>query len=118
MAKDKKSKVKVPKKIAGVKVAKPVRKAGKQALKFVASQPAVSEAVAAAMLAAAAALRDPPAAKRAAAGAAGAAGQASQDAIRLADTVRAFAIDTARRMLDAWEAAEAQKGKARGGGKG
>ncbi|MEO7177974.1 MAG: hypothetical protein ABIW83_03950 [Allosphingosinicella sp.] len=91
--------IKIPKRIAGVKVSKAVRDAGKSALKF-AEQPAVSETVAAALLAAAAALRDPPATKRAAAGAAGEAGQA---AIGIGDTLRKMAIDMARRTLDAWE---------------
>jgi hypothetical protein len=107
----KKDKVKVPKKIGGVKVAKPLRKAGKRALKLAASQPAVSEAVAAAMLAAAAALRNPPATKRAASDAADAAGDAGREAIRFADTLRAVAIDTARRMLDAWEAGDTKRGR-------
>jgi len=102
--KDKKSKdkVKVPKRIAGVKIPKSVREAGKQALKL-AEQPAVSETVAAALLAAAAALRDPPTTRRAAGAAAGSAGEAGQEAIRLGDSLRKMAIDMARRTLDAWE---------------
>lgn len=106
-----KGKSKIPKKVAGVKVDKGLRKAGKKALKL-ASQPAVSEAIAGAMLAAAAALRDPPATKRAAASAADAAGEAGQEAIRLGDTLRSMAIGIARRTLDAWEQADA---KPRGG---
>jgi hypothetical protein len=94
--------IKIPKRIAGVKVSKAVRDVGKSALKF-AEQPAVSETVAAALLAAAAALRDPPATKRAAASAAGAAGDAGQAAIGLGDSLRKMAIDMARRTLDAWE---------------
>ena len=112
MAKDdgkkgKKDKVKIPKRIAGVKVSKAVRKAGNRALKL-AEAPAVSETVAAALLAAAAALRDPPATKRAASKAADAAGEAGQEAIRLGDSLRRLAIDMARRTLDAWEAAESK----------
>ena len=106
----KKSKLKVPKKVGGVKIDKGLRKAGKKALKL-ASQPAVSEAVAATLLAAAAALRNPPAAKRAAKGAAEAAGEAGQEALRLGDSLRAFAIDVARRTLDAWEQADPGRGK-------
>ena len=110
--KDKKSKkgkdkTRVPKRIAGVKVSKAVRKAGKSALKL-AEQPAVSEAVAAALLAAAAALRDPPATKRAAAAAADSAGEAGQEAIRIGDSLRKMAIDMARRTLDAWESADSR----------
>jgi hypothetical protein len=114
-AKKGKDKVKIPKRIAGVKVSKVVRDAGKKALKL-AEKPAVSETVAAALLAAAAALRDPPATKRAAGAAADAAGKAGQDAIGLGDSLRKLAIETARRTLEAWEAADS---KPRGnGGKG
>jgi hypothetical protein len=105
--KGKKDKIKIPKRIAGVKVAKAVRKAGKSALKL-AETPAVSETVAAALLAAAAALRDPPATKRGARAAADAAGDAGQEAIRLGDSLRRLALDMARRTLDAWEAAESK----------
>lgn len=109
--KGKKDGLKIPKRIAGVKVSKAVRKAGKSALKL-AETPAVSETVAAALLAAAAALRDPPATKRAAAAAAGTAGEAGQDALRLGDSLRRLALDMARRTLDAWEASDS---KPRGG---
>jgi hypothetical protein len=106
-AKKGKVKVKVPKRIAGVKVPKSVREAGKSALKL-AERPAVSETVAAALLAAAAALRDPPATRRAAGAAADAAGEAGQDAIRLGDSLRKMAIDMARRTLDAWESSDSK----------
>ena len=106
-AKKDKDRIKLPKRIAGVKVSKAVRQAGKSALKL-AEQPAVSETVAAALLAAAAALRDPPATKRAAGAAAGAAGEASHEAIKLGDSLRRMAIDMARRTLDAWEAADSK----------
>lgn len=109
-----KAKIKVPKRIAGVKVSKAVRQAGKTALKL-AEQPAVSETVAAALLAAAAALRDPPATKRAAAAAADSVGQAGQEAIGLGDSLRKLAIETARRTLEAWEAADS-KPRGNGGG--
>ncbi len=105
--KGKKDKVKIPKRIAGVKVSKVVRKAGKSALKL-AETPAVSETVAAALLAAAAALRDPPATKRAAAAAADSAGEAGEEALRLGDSLRRLALDMARRTLDAWEAADSK----------
>jgi urease accessory protein UreF len=106
-AKKDKAKVKIPKRIAGVKVSKAVRQAGKSALKL-AEQPAVSETVAAALLAAAAALRDPPATKRAAGAAAGAAGEAGHEALQLGGSLRRMAIDMARRTLDAWESADAK----------
>src|SRR4051812_8436465 len=103
--KAKKDKIKIPKRIAGVKVSKAVRQAGKSALKL-AESPAVSETVAAALLAAAAALRDPPATKRAASAAAGKAGEAGQDAIRLGDSPRKMALGMARRTPHARGAAE------------
>jgi hypothetical protein len=114
--KDKKSKdkVRIPKRIAGVKVSKAVRQAGKRALKM-AEQPAVSETVAAALLAAAAALRDPPATRRAAGAAADSAGKAAKEAIGLGDSLRKMAIDMARRTLDAWESGDA-KPRGNGGG--
>jgi hypothetical protein len=112
-----KVKVKVPKRVAGVKVSKAVRQAGKTALKL-AERPVVSETVAAALLAAAAALRDPPATKRAAGAAAGAAGEAGQESIRLSDSLRRLAIETARRTLEAWEAAESRPRGNGGGGDG
>lgn len=105
--KGKKERIKVPKRIAGVKVSKAVRKAGKTALKL-AEQPAVSETVAAALLSAAAALRDPPATRRTAKAAAETAGDAAQQAISLGDSLRKLAIDMARRTLDAWEAADSK----------
>ena len=98
-------KVRAPKRIAGIRVPRAVRQAGKSALKL-AEQPVVSEAVAAALLAAAAALRDPPAAKRAAGAAADAAGEAGQEALKLGDSLRKMAIDVARRTLDAWDSAD------------
>lgn len=113
-AKKGKDKVKIPKRITGVKVPKAVRQAGNAALKLV-EQPAVSETVAAALLAAAAALRDPPATKRAAANSAGAADAAGKEAMRLGDSLRKMAIDMARRTLDAWESGDP---KARGNGAG
>ncbi|HEX9965034.1 MAG TPA: hypothetical protein VGB04_08620 [Allosphingosinicella sp.] len=114
-AKKGKDKVKVPKRIAGVKVPKAVRQTGKSALKSalkLAEQPAVSETVAAALLAAAAALRDPPATKRAAAAAVDGAGEAGREAIGLGDSLRRMAIDMARRTLDAWESADSRPASA------
>lgn len=100
-----KDKVKIPKRVAGVEVSKAVRQAAKTARKL-AEQPVVSETVAAALLAAAAALRGPPATKRVA-------GAAGQEANRLSDSLRKLAIETARRTLEAWEAADS---KPRGNG--
>jgi hypothetical protein len=88
-----------------------LRAAGSKAVEL-ASRPAVSETVAAALLAAAAALRDPPTARRAASKAADAAADAGKQALSLGDSLRAFAIDVARRTLDAWEQAESSIGNA------
>jgi hypothetical protein len=108
------------KEAGGIKIPKPLRKAGKEALKL-ASEPVVSEIVAAALLSAAAALRgDKVAAKAgksgaAAAGAAGeAAGNAGRQASKLGDSMRALALDLARKTLDNWERPAAETG---GGGK-
>jgi hypothetical protein len=101
--KDKKKAGKAPKEAA--KVAKGLKKAGKAALKL-AGQPAVSEAVAAAMLSAAAALREPPSPKRGGAGGpatADPAEEALRQASGLGEALRALAIDVARRTVDAWE---------------
>ena len=50
------NKVKIPKKVGGVKIPKEARKAGKKALKLAAEHPVISDIVAAGLLAAAAAL--------------------------------------------------------------
>jgi len=104
--KDKKKAGKLPKEVAGVKVPKAVRKAGKAALKL-ASEPAVGEAVAAAMLAAAAALREPPKPGRAPhlgpESGAGGADEVMRQAGGLVDALRAAAVDVARRAVDALE---------------
>jgi hypothetical protein len=103
MAKDKKGKKKAasaPKESA--KIAKGLRKAGKAALKL-ASQPAVSEAVAGAMLAAAAALRKPPKPREG--------GGAPGPAEGLGDTLRAIAVDVARRAVEGLDEAGKKPGK-------
>jgi hypothetical protein len=112
------------KEAGGIKVPKSLRKAGKEALKL-ASEPVVSEIVAAALLSAAAALRgDKVAAKAgrsgaAAAGAAGdAAGNVGRQASKLGDSMRALALDLARKTLDNWERPAAEKGGSGKGGKG
>jgi hypothetical protein len=123
MAKDKDKKKgkngggKIPKRVAGVKVPKGVRKAGKSALKL-AERPVVAEAVAAALLAAAAALRDGGGAKKATKGAGGSAGEAAGAAGKqvslLGDALRSIAIDVARRTVEAWEESGKKAGKEAG----
>jgi hypothetical protein len=99
---------------AGVKIPKPLRKVGKEALKL-AREPVVTEIVAAALLSAAAALRgDKPAAGAAKAGG-GAAANVAGDAARMGESMRKLAIDLARRTLDNWERPAAERG---GSGKG
>lgn len=116
------------KEIAGVRIPKPLRKAGKEALKL-ASEPVVSEIVAAALLSAASALRGDKAAAKAGKGAAAAgeqageaAGEMGRHASKIGDSLRVLAIDLARRTLDNWERPAPQtggsaKGK-KGGGRG
>ena len=99
-------KIKVPKEVGGVKLPKKLRKLGNKAVEA-ARNPVVSEVVAGAMLAAAAALRegnDP----KAAAGQAKRAGREGAEEVRkqagrLSDSLRALAIDLARRTLDGLE---------------
>lgn len=102
MARDKAGKIKVPKQVAGVKLPKKLRKAGKKALK-IAEQPVVGEAVAAALLAAAAALREDKGSGAKAVG---------KEAAKFGEALRAYAIDVARRTLDAWEESAATPAKA------
>jgi hypothetical protein len=120
MGKGKKDKKKGRKEeLAGLKMPKPVKKAGKAALKA-ATNPAVSEAVAAALLAAAAALRDGKTirdgAKAAGVAATDAVDEATRDMTGLASSLRAIAIDVARKTIDAWAAGDDEKPKAKGGG--
>lgn len=108
MAKDKKAKsLKVPKRIAGVKVPKEIRKPVNKALKL-ADDPQARRLAIAALTAAATALTAKPgegAAKRALKpGEPGIADQAGT----LADVVIAAALDGARRLLDGLEASAGQ----------
>jgi hypothetical protein len=105
MAKSEKKakKAKLPKEVAGVKVPKGLRKAGKAALKM-AEKPIVGEAVAAALLGAAAALRETPKGQAKAAGTAvDASAEALKAASGLGDSLRVFALNMARATLDALE---------------
>jgi hypothetical protein len=135
--KDKADKGKSKKDGGGLHIPKPLRKAGKEALKL-AREPVVSEVVAAALLSAAAALRENKAVARAgekgaetvaeagkkgAAKAADAAVGAGGEASKIGDALRGLALDLAKRTLDNWERPRAEKsgsGKAKkgnGGGK-
>jgi hypothetical protein len=109
---------------AGVRIPKPLRKAGKEALKL-AREPAVAEIVAAALLSAAAALRSDKATAGAAKGAdaaADAAAEGGRKAARIGDSLRVLAIDLARRTLDNWQhpapATGASGKRKKGGGNG
>jgi hypothetical protein len=93
-------KIKVPKKIGGVKVPKKVRKTANTALKF-ADHPIAMELAAAALTAAAASLR----ARKSGAKAAAATAEEGFDELRdqagkLKDLVIAAALDGARRLMD------------------
>lgn len=99
--KDKKTKV--PKRIAGVKVPKDLRKKAKVALGL-AENPIVRELAAAALTAAAGALAASGQGKRAGAKAADQAGEAANEAKRAGSALKAAATDIALSMLDAFEA--------------
>jgi hypothetical protein len=114
MAKGKDKKDKGKKADKGVKIPKPLRKAGKEALKL-AKEPAVAEIVAAALLSAAAALRGDKAAAKAGKQGAEAAADAGRQAMKIGDSLRTLAVDLARRTLDNWEQPAPAKG---GSGKG
>jgi hypothetical protein len=111
---------------AALHIPKPLRKAGKEALKL-ARQPVVSEVVAAALLSAAAALRENKAVAKAGAKNAGkaadAAAEAGREASKLGDAMRGLALDLARRTLDSWdrqasgEESSDKKKKAKGRGR-
>lgn len=106
MAKDKKPKaMKVPKRVAGIKVPKKVRKTANKALAL-AENPQARELAVAALTAAAAALGKKGA--DAAKDSGGSGGGADFDAVkaqasRLSDVVIAAALDGARRLLDGLE---------------
>jgi hypothetical protein len=103
MAKD--GKTKVPKRIAGVKVPKKVRRTANKALKF-ADHPVAMELAAAALTAAAAALRTKKNGGPKATAAAVERGfeTAREQAGQLRDVIIAAALDGARRLMDAGEA--------------
>ena len=113
MAKDKKAKAeKLPKKIAGVKVPKELRKAGSVA-RDLAQSPIVGEAVSAALLAAAASLTSAKVRSKAKAGAADLASGTAYEAGAIGQTVKKALIDAARQLLDDFEqgSRSAAKGK-------
>ena len=98
--KGKAKKAKIAKFVGQVKVSKKLRKAGEK-MREIADQPIVSNVVAAAMMAAAAALAENKGEKRSAKKSAGVA--AGTEAGKLADSLRALALDVARRTLESWE---------------
>lgn len=89
----------IPKEIAGIKVPKELRKAGRKAVELV-QDPVVSEVVAAALLSAAAALRAGTGDKGQAAPAAKAAQVAKREASAVGDAVKQIAADFARRTIE------------------
>jgi hypothetical protein len=104
----------------GVRIPKPLRKAGREALKL-AKEPAVAEIVAAALLTAAAALRGDKAAAKAGQEGGEAAADLGRKASKIGDSLRVLALDLARRTLDNWEqpaAANGDSGKKKKGGAG
>jgi len=97
MAKD--GKLKVPKRIAGVKVPKEVRKTANKALKL-ADIPLAMELAAAALAAAAASMKSRNGTSRAAAGAEDQLEAVREQAGRLRDLIVAAALDGAKRLMD------------------
>lgn len=105
-----KAKVKIPKKVAGVKVPKPLRKEAKKALKL-ADSLAVRELAVSGLTLAAQALIDKTQAKAAESAEAGrrqvqATLKANLDALHLGDVLRAAAMEGARRFLEGFEQAQ------------
>ncbi|HYN45359.1 MAG TPA: hypothetical protein VES64_01570 [Allosphingosinicella sp.] len=96
------AKAKIPKRVAGVKVPKKLRKQAKQALKLTGSGAVRDLAIAGLTLAAERALE----AMRAAG--AGKKTRASLDALDLGEVMRAAAAEGARRFLEGYEAARAK----------
>jgi hypothetical protein len=94
------AKAKIPKRVAGVKLPKTVRKQARQALKLTGSAAVRDLAIAGLNLAAASLLDE---AGRA--GRAGKKGKSSLASLDLGDVVRAAAAEGARRFLESFEAA-------------
>lgn len=107
MAKDKGTKL--PKKVAGVKIPKGLRKAGEAAVDL-AQQPAVGEFVAAALTAAAASLMaDSKAGKAVRREAADGASESLKEASAIGSAVKKVLLEAAREMLDSFENAAPEK---------
>ena len=102
MAKDGKSKTKIPKTVAGIKLPKKLRKAGNKAVKL-AQDPIVGEVVAAALLSAAAALRDGGATQATNKASSGGGDDAKRQPNPLGDSLKLLAVDFARRALEGFE---------------
>jgi len=100
MAKD--GKFKVPKRVAGVKVPKKVRKTANKALK-IAENPLAMELAAAALAAAAASMKKRNGAAKAVAAVDDGLEQVREQAGRLRDLIVAAALDGARRLMDGVE---------------
>lgn len=90
---------KLPKKVAGVKIPKGLRKAG-EAAKDLAQQPVISELVAAALTAAAASLSETKTAKAARRETADAASDTMKEVSAIGSAVKRVLLDAARELLD------------------
>lgn len=104
MAKAKKDKVKIPKKIAGVKIPKELRKAASETVAKIAAHPAIREIVATGLVAAAAALTEREAPKKQAKApreeAEGASDAAGREASKARAAVKAAAGAMGMALLD------------------
>jgi len=103
------TKVKVPKRIAGVKVPKKLRKQAKKMLKASASPVVQDLALAGLTLAATRMLDGANAAKQAAEGATAEKPKSRLHGLDFAAMIEAAAAEGARRFLDSWQAATASK---------
>lgn len=102
----KKKKHRIPKRVAGIKVPKELRKKAEQVLDL-ADSPAIRQLAGAALMSAAAALAEKQAVRRASARKAGTtskgddpAAELRREAAKLAETVRAAAMEGVRRVME------------------
>jgi hypothetical protein len=115
MAKSKATKL--PKKVAGVKIPKELRKAGQAAAEWVRG-PVISEIAAAAMMAAAASLADSKKGRTVRRDAADLASESVREASAVGTAVKRALIDAARSLLDDYEGGSKPAAKAQGAKRG
>jgi len=105
-------KTKIPRTVAGLKIPKELRKAGKVA-RDLSKKPLVADIAAAAMMAAAASLAKSKAGRSAGRETAQVASDAAGDALAIGSAVKRALIDAARSLLDNYESKAAKPPKAK-----